>query len=305
LEAVPAWLELDRSAIPITTPTTWSTVAEHLARRDPVDVLARAGLLGLPVARVAEAAETTAIGRTVLEQSTIDPAVPVGRSGPPLVVDLSSLWAGPLCGDLLASTGATVVKVESTSRPDGARRGPAAFFDLLNAQKQSVALDFRRREDVGILRELIGRADVVIEASRPRALAHLGIDATASIGPRVWISITGHGRDAGRVAFGDDAAAAGGLVVWSDGRPYFCADAIADPLTGLAAAAACLEVLSAAGRWMLDVSMAGVAAQCSGRTLTGAPVGPVAPPRARPTKRVAPTMGADTEAVLTGLGIGR
>ena len=42
-----------------------------------------------------------------------------------LVVDLSALWAGPLCGGLLAGAGATVVKVESTHRPDGARRGPA------------------------------------------------------------------------------------------------------------------------------------------------------------------------------------
>ena len=62
------------------------------------------------------------------------------------VVDLSSLWAGPLCGQLLAAAGADVVKVESTARPDGARQGPAAFFDLLNGVKRSVALDLRHVE---------------------------------------------------------------------------------------------------------------------------------------------------------------
>ena len=43
-----------------------------------------------------------------------------------MVVDLSSLWAGPLVGHLLLRAGARVVKVESTTRPDGARRGSHA-----------------------------------------------------------------------------------------------------------------------------------------------------------------------------------
>ena len=142
-----------------------------------------------------------------------------------VVVDLSALWAGPLCGDLLARAGATVVKVESTQRPDGARRGPREFFDLLNGHKRSVALDLQSHDGVRVLHDLVRRADVVIEASRPRALAQLGVDGPDLVragGPRVWVSITGYGRSgdaANRVAFGDDAAAAGGLVVWRDGRP--------------------------------------------------------------------------------------
>ena len=59
------------------------------------------------------------------------------------MVELGSLWAAPLCGSLLAAAGADVVKVESIGRPDGARRGPPAFFDLLNGGKRSVALDLR------------------------------------------------------------------------------------------------------------------------------------------------------------------
>ncbi len=81
--------------------------------------------------------------------------------------------------------------------------------------------------------------------------------------PRVWLSITGYGsegRSAARVAFGDDAAVAGGLVVWDDRGPCFCADAVADPATGLAAAAAVLEVLDTGSDAVVEASMADVAA---------------------------------------------
>src|SRR6185437_235815 len=165
----------------------------------------------------------------------------------------------------------------------------APFFDLLNARKRSVALDLRRGEGTALLRELIGRADVVIEASRPRALEQLGIraaDLVAGGGPQVWISITGHGREgraAQRVGFGDDAAAAGGLVVRSarDATPMFCGDAVADPLSGLTAAGACLAALREGGRWMLDVSMARVCAGLTGPTLPASPGLTVSEPRAR------------------------
>jgi hypothetical protein len=60
---------------------------------------------------------------------------PSRRNPTPVVVELASLWAGPLCGHLLGLLGARVIKVESARRPDGARFGPAAFFDLLNAAK--------------------------------------------------------------------------------------------------------------------------------------------------------------------------
>ena len=242
LESVPAWLELDEP--PPTTPATWSAVSAAVATRDPAELVERAVILGLPVSRVAEAA-----GPAVVDVA-LGEAAPGDARGL-LVIDLSALWAGPLCGDLLAGAGATVVKVESTTRPDGARRGPEAFFDLLNARKRSVALDFASPAGVRMLGELVRRADVVIEASRPRALEQLGIEAAAVVaggGPRVWVSITAYGRAEGlRVGFGDDAACAGGLVVWHGGAPMFCADAVADPLSGLTAASACLDALGARG----------------------------------------------------------
>ena len=255
------------------------------------------------MARVGEAAGSPGVSRVQLGPG------PARRPTGCLVVDLSSLWAGPLCGDLLAGAGATVVKVESSRRPDGARRGPRAFFDLLNGRKQSVVLDFASPEGRRALRALLQRADVVIEASRPRALEQLGIGAADIVradGPQVWIAITGYGRGgdgANRIAFGDDAAAAGGLVVWHEERPMFCADALADPLTGLAAAGACLEAMAAGGRWLLDVSMAGVCAGLAGPTLPMAPGLVPASPRARPPVRAAPEFGADTEDVLARLGL--
>jgi crotonobetainyl-CoA:carnitine CoA-transferase CaiB-like acyl-CoA transferase len=150
----------------------------------------------------------------------------------------------------------------------------------------------------------------VIEASRPRALEQLGIQAGDEVrggGPQVWVSITGYGRTDpnARVAFGDDAAAGGGLVVWHDGVPMFCADAVADPITGLAAANACLDALAAGGRWLLDVSMAGVCAELSGATLPTSPDVEVAPPRARPVVRAASELGADTAQVLAELDLPR
>jgi hypothetical protein len=302
MELVPAWLEL--TATPPSVPAVWSAVGQHVAERDPRPLLERAVLLGLPVVRVGEVA-----GRPGVSRVSLGEAPPKQDLADVVVVDLSALWAGPLCGELLGRAGALVVKVESTQRPDGARRGAPAFFDLLNGRKPSVALDFETPAGVRALHQLVHRADVVIEASRPRALAQLGLDGLDVVeagGPQVWVSITGHGRSgdaANRVAFGDDAAAAGNLVVWHEDAPLFCADAVADPLTGLAAADACLQALQTGGRWLLDVSMSAVSSEFAGPTL-GAPSGlAVSPPRARPVEVRAPEIGADTERVLVELGI--
>ena len=79
----------------------------------------------------------------------------------------------------------------------------------------------------------------------------------------MWVSITGYGyytprRD--RVAFGDDAAVAGGAAVAAGGpdAPVFVLDAVADPLSGLVAAAAVTRQLRAARAAFVDVCMAGV-----------------------------------------------
>ena len=67
------------------------------------------------------------------------------------MVDLSALWAGPLAASLLLEAGARVVKVEARDRPDGARSGPRPFFDLLNAGKESVAIDLSAPDELSLI----------------------------------------------------------------------------------------------------------------------------------------------------------
>ena len=252
---------------------------------------------------------------------------PRRRGEAPRVVDLSSLWAGPLCAHLLGLVGARVVKVESTRRPDGGRRGPPAFFDLINAGKRSVALDFSDADDRTRLQRLLEQADIVVESARPRALAQLGIDAEAlvrAVPGLVWVSITGYGRrgpGANWVAFGDDAAAAAGLAVATGcaQAPLFCGDAIADPLTGLHAALAALRAWRGGGGVLLDLALRDVVAHALGPCTARADANVhrsgdgwevevagerqrVLPPRARPVRRRAPLLGADTGAVLREVG---
>ena len=224
-----------------------------------------------------------------------------------VVIDLSALWAGPLCGDLLARAGATVVKVESTQRPDGARRGTREFFDLLNGQKRSVALDLQSRQGIRILRALVNRADIVIEASRPRALAQFGLDAgdvvTATAAPRSGSPSPATAAPARAPTAWRSATTLPQPVVSSCGRddgPLFCGDAVADPLTGLTAAGACVDALRAGGRWLLDVSMAAVSADLAGPTLptpTGLAVGRTAcaPGRPREHRNSEPTPPASSQ----------
>lgn len=308
VDLVPAWLE--RPAPP---DEVWDVVAGAVAAAPVAALVTRGAMLGLPVAALPASPPPPLHGLAApaplprQARRVAGPDTRPRRVDGALVVDLGSLWAGPLCGQLLALAGADVVKVESTDRPDGARRGPAPFFDLLNAGKRSVALDLRSPTGRDALAALVARADVVVEASRPRALAQMGIDAEAVIGgggPRVWVSITGYGRrgaTADRVAFGDDAAVAGGLVSRDAEGPCFTADAVADPATGLVAAAAVLDAWAAGGRWLLDVPMAAVAAHLAGPTLPADPALPVAPPRARPPTGRGPSLGEHTDEVLAAL----
>jgi len=176
-----------------------------------------------------------------------------------LVVDFSALWAGPLCARLLGMAGARVVKVETPQRPDGVRHGNPAFYRLLHAGHGSVVLDPDEPAGRRAMAELVASADIVIEASRPRALAGFGLDAHEAVAAgTTWVSITAAGRACGRVGFGDDIAASAGLVAYDDhGEPVFCGDAIADPLTGLTAAA--LALTTPAGT-LLDIAMSDVVA---------------------------------------------
>jgi hypothetical protein len=291
--AIPALLHADN--VPA---DPWPTLQRWVAAQPVAEVVERAGLLDIPAAALGEAAAT---GPRIRRLGPTAHATQAFRTRAGLLVaDLSSMWAGPLCGHVLARAGATVIKVESPRRPDGTRDGDRGFFDWINGAKLSYCLDFDNQADE--LRELLAVADIVIEGSRPAALARrrLGPDDLTPRAGRIWLRITGHAESSGRPAFGDDAAVAGGLVGGSTQDPVFCGDAIADPLTGLEATQAVNESLRRGGGEVIEVSMAAVAA-----TYAALPTVPTlpnckhpAPPPSAPTAaKPASDLGGDNDAV--------
>lgn len=284
IAAVPALLSTDTVA-----EDPWPALHRWAADRRAVQVVERATLLDIPAAVLGEATAARPRTRPAAPRRPFD-----GPAGL-LVADLSSMWAGPLCGQLLARAGATVVKVESPARPDGTRAGDQVFFDWINGAKLSYCVDFDRQSDE--LRSLLAVADVVIEGSRPEALARrrLGPDDVPPNPGRIWVRITGHGAQSTRPSFGDDAAVAGGLV---GAGPVFCGDAIADPLAGLEAGGAVLDSLSRGGGEVIEIAMAAVAASyaalpvCPPRSDW-----PVLPPKPPDVATSAAALGADNDAV--------
>ncbi len=320
-QLTPAWLEgapLDEG--------DWSGLAAQIAAQPLPRLLERGRLLGLAVAPMLPPAAQTRPWFHIVADGL--PRASPGNT-PPLVVDLSALWAGPLASHLLQLAGMRVIKVESRQRPDGARNGPPAFFDLLNHGKASVALDFADPGDIARLRELLRRADIVIEAARPRGLRQLGIDAAELVATTpglTWISITGYGRNhdpehENRIAYGDDAGVAAGLsslLFELTGEPLFCGDAIADPLTGWHAALAALASQHSGSGRLISLALRDVVDHCLHHTLPGTKeelrarwqewsahidAAQAAPPKARVAPDAARALGADTAAVLAGLGI--
>jgi hypothetical protein len=255
LEAVPAWIGCDLDVEP------WAAIAPAARQADAETLVEDAQRLGLPVARVG------AVAAASPEAPLIRMAAGVASRHRPLrVLDLSSLWAGPLAGALLAEAGAEVLKIESASRPDTLAESSPAFFARLNGAKACRALDVRDPADLARLSAEATRADVLITGARPRAFAGLGLapEGLFAANPGlVWVAITGYGWTgpwSNRVAFGDDAAAAGGLVRRTPDGPRFLGDALADPLTGLAAALGAFHGLAQGGGMLVDAAMARTAA---------------------------------------------
>jgi len=244
VEAIPAWLEVGA----LGEGDIWAVVAAAVRDKPMAELLERAGWLGLAVGKAARPPSSP--------PSRFAAAGPAGP-GRNLVLDLSSLWAGPLCASLLGGFGFQVLKLEAPGRPDGARYGSPVFYERLNRGKQDMVVDLGagggRRRFLDLCRE----AAVVVDSLRPRAWANWGVDRLemAETAGLVWVSITGHGDN--RAGFGDDAAVGGGL--WLEdpagGLPWFVADAAADPVAGLVACRAAAEALAAGRASLVEVAM--------------------------------------------------
>src|SRR5438270_3558890 len=108
-----------------------------------------------------------------------------------VVADFSRVLAGPLCTQLLGDWGARVIKVEEPGRGDETRRwGPpfvgdvSAYFLSVNRNKESIAIDLKSEDGADIARELIERADVVVDNFLPARKESLRF-APREINPRV------------------------------------------------------------------------------------------------------------------------
>jgi hypothetical protein len=236
-------------------------IAGLVAHYDMARLIARAREMGFAAAAEQDVSPPAAC----IEVAQGVPSNMDGRL--PRVLDLSALWAGPLAAHLLWLAGSDVTKIECRRRPDSMRKDDG-LYALLNQGKASVTLDFRTDEGRRTLRRLVGVADIVVSAARPRALAQLGLDPAemvSTVPGLVWVAITAHGTTrADWVGFGDDCGVAGGLSAAlraASGRSGFVGDAIADPLTGIRTAQVAWNGWKTGHGGYYGIAMSGVAAE--------------------------------------------
>jgi len=121
-----------------------------------------------------------------------------------LVVDFTRVVAGPACTQTLADFGAEVIKIENPDGGDDPRHyehadlaGESAAFVSLNRNKRGIALDLAKPEGCRVARELIARADVVVENFSSGVMKKYGLDyaSVAPANPRlIYCSISAYGR---------------------------------------------------------------------------------------------------------------
>jgi crotonobetainyl-CoA:carnitine CoA-transferase CaiB-like acyl-CoA transferase len=211
------------------------------------------------------------------------------------IVDFSRVLAGPLATMVLADLGAPVVKVERPGVGDDTRawgppwdkRGEATYFQAVNRNKISEAIDLATVAGAARARELVTGADVVVENFRPGVMDRLGLgwEALSAADPKlVYCSITGFGAGAGAALPGYDllVQALGGLMSITgeaDGEPQKAGVALVDVITGLFASTGVLAALRHRDRTgegqrvdvnLLSSLLAALVNQGSAYTLAGA-----------------------------------
>jgi crotonobetainyl-CoA:carnitine CoA-transferase CaiB-like acyl-CoA transferase len=181
-----------------------------------------------------------------------------------LVIDVSRAVAGPHVAMMLGDLGARVIKVERPGDGDEARGwGPpfvdgidgepvSTYFLASNRNKASITLDLKDADDLGRLRQLLAKADVLIENFRPGTLAKLGLtdQELMAMNPRlVVLAISGFGHDGperGRPGYDQIAQGEAGLMSVTGPRrddPQRVGVPIADLLAGIYGAYGVLAAL--------------------------------------------------------------
>ncbi|MFD7564687.1 CaiB/BaiF CoA transferase family protein [Streptomyces tendae] len=179
------------------------------------------------------------------------------------VLDLATLFAGPLAATMLGDFGAEVIKVEHPTRPDPSRgHGPSKdgvglWWKLLGRNKRTITLDLSKPAGRTTLLRLAATADVVVENFRPGTLEKwdLGWDELSAVNPRLVLTrVTGFGQFgpyARRPGFGTLAEAMSGFAAMTgepDAPPTLPPFGLADSIAALATAYAVMTALAARER---------------------------------------------------------
>lgn len=172
------------------------------------------------------------------------------------VIDLTRVLAGPYCTMLLADLGANVIKVEMPKTGDDSRahypqiNGESAYYMNLNRNKRSITLNLKTEEGKQILRDMVKKADIILENFRPGVMEKLslGYDELKKINPGIvygCVSGFGHyGPYKDRPGYDIIGQAMGGLMSttgWPDGEPTRSGTAISDVMAGVSLAVGVLS----------------------------------------------------------------
>ncbi|MDA1074374.1 MAG: CaiB/BaiF CoA-transferase family protein [Proteobacteria bacterium] len=167
------------------------------------------------------------------------------------VLDLTTIYSGPICTSILGDQGADVIKVESHDgdlmrRGLVARNGVNASFAMMNRNKRSLVLDMKTKDGLAVLHDMIRKADILVENFRPGVMKRLGIDFEQAnkINPRlIFVSINGVGESgpyANRRVYDAVIQGISGLaslhVDSSTGSPQMINTLICDKITSVTAA---------------------------------------------------------------------
>jgi crotonobetainyl-CoA:carnitine CoA-transferase CaiB-like acyl-CoA transferase len=185
------------------------------------------------------------------------------------VADFSWVWAGPYCAMQLAHLGAEVIRLESQSRPDAARRLPinppgmepglnrSGYFNQWNQGKKSVALNLAAPGGIEIARRVISKCDVVVENFATGVMERLGLGyrrLSESQPGLIMASISGYGQTGRRrtyMGYGPAIVPLSGLASltgYPGGPPEEVGISYGDPTGGLNTAVAVVAALVARQR---------------------------------------------------------